>query len=79
MSNELLRQISEDLRDVKTALMQLASHGAAMGVQLESALKRQADQEQRLVPIERDLSFARRLGAIFIAAGGVGLLLRLLA
>lgn len=75
MSDKLiLEEISANVREIKTQMLELIKQGAIHNTILQEHEKRSTNLETRLEPIEKDYSFRHKLYAILMSSGAIGIL-----
>lgn len=71
---ELVREMSRDIKEVRNQLIELVKNQAVMNQCLIEHERRSTNLEIRVDPLEKDYSFRTKLFSIFVGCGGLAVL-----
>lgn len=71
MSDDTTVELKQDVKEIKTLVIDLVKQGAIHNTILLEHEKRSTQLETRLTPIEADYSFRHRLFSITVAIAGI--------
>ena len=70
MDNQKINEVAQDVKEIKSQVMELVKQGAIMNVTLIEHERRSTNLETRLKPIEDNHVFVRKLAAVMVAVCG---------